>query len=268
MKSANKHDKRLIELFLEPVRKCAGYKPAFGQGSSKGLDLSGFNSLYGRDPFYAWIGLDDPLLYAAHKAAGGLTSVYRQIGVGSERLLRQIVMETLGLTSEQAAWRYHYSKEDQKQGVHILDAKISLADLHGGRKACFEGWIKKALSRVGGASKRAAPAGVAFEIRQGYKSADSKRQNADLRFGIRAYQERLLPVFVILSSQVSEPVVRRYRQDGMLVLTGLTGDDATVSTFAFFKEVVGYDLAGFFQRNSGSLRREIQSIVAKLLTPE
>lgn len=264
----SKKDQSLVELFLEPVRKCAEYKPAFGQGKSDGLTIADFQSLYGQDAFYAWIGLDDPLLYAAHKAAGGLTSVYRQVGVGSERLLRAIIMDSLDLASEQIDWRYNYPKADKKQGVHILDAKIAFGDLSSERKRIFDAWLKKALRQVApSTSRRRKPAGAAFEIRQGYKSADSKRQNADLRFGIRAYQAGLLPVFAILSSQVSDPVVRRYRSDGMLVLTGVPDKDTTVSTFAFFREVVGYDLAAFFKRNSSTLKKEVRSIIKALLTP-
>ncbi|MCX6277959.1 MAG: hypothetical protein NT004_07665 [Bacteroidetes bacterium] len=68
-----------------------------------GVSLSGFLKLYGSDPFYSWIGLDSSLMYAAHKAAGGMTSV----------------------------------RQTPKNGV-------------------------------------------VFEVRQGYKSKDSKRQNADI----------------------------------------------------------------------------------------
>lgn len=265
----NEQDTRLVELFLEPVRKCSTYKPAFGQGDSDGLTIADFQSLYGQDQFYAWIGLDDPLLYAAHKAAGGLTSVYRQVGVGSERLLRAIMMDSLHLSFEQMEWRYNYAKADKKQGVHILDAKIVLADLPSQPKQKFEVWLKRALKQVApSATRRRQPTGAAFEIRQGYKSADSKRQNADLRFGIRAYQAYLLPVFAILSSQVSDPVIRRYRSDGMLVLTGVPDGDSTISTFAFFKDVVGYDLAAFFERNSGHLKHEVRAVIKGLLTPE
>ena len=63
-------------------------------------------------------------------------------------------------------------------------------------------------------------------------------------------------------------MVRRYRSDGMLVLTGVPDGDATISTFAFFKDVVGYDLASFFKRNSPILKREVTSIIKGLLTPE
>ncbi len=264
----NKNDKRLTELFLEPIRKCANYKPAFGQARSKGFDLADFQTLYGQDSFYTWIGLDDPLLYAAHKAAGGLTSVYRQVGIGSERLLRAVIMDSLGLTNEQIDWEYRYPKPDGKTGVHILDAKIAISDLQKDSKTQFKDWLKNALKQVETSSQKKRPAGAAFEIRQGYKSADSKRQNADLRFGIRAYQSNLIPVFAVLSSQVSEPVIRRYKSDGMLVLTGVKNEDPTISTFSFFKEVVGYDLSAFFIRNSTMLKNEVRGIIKNLLTPD
>ena len=110
--------------------------------------------------------------------------------------------------------------------------------------------------------------GAIFEIRQGYKSADSKRQNADLRFGARAYQCGHIPVVAVLSSQVSETVIARYRDAGMLVLTGIRSDDPTVSTFAFFKEVVGYRLEDFFVRTSPRIRDVIHSLIKKLLSPK
>lgn len=262
-------DKQLVEVFLQPIRKCAKYRPVFGQGKSDGLTAAEFQSLYEQDPFYAWIGLDDPLLYAAHKAAGGLTSLYRQIGVGSERLLRAVLMNTLALNSDQIDWSYEYPKPDGNNGIHFLDAKISLADLTTPAKQRFGTWLKSASGEVlSSNSRRRKQTGAAFEIRQGYKSADSKRQNADLRFGIRAYQAGLLPVFAILSSQVSDPVLRRYRHDGILVLTGLPDGTATQSTFVFFRDVIGYDLAGFFTRNSKEPKSEVQAVIKALLTPE
>ena len=106
-----------------------------------------------------------------------------------------------------------------------------------------------------------------LEVRQGYKSADSKRQAADLRYGTRAYNDEYLPLIAIVSTQVSDPVCRRYRNAQILVLLGKTAADDD-STFAFFRDVVGYDLAGFFARNSGALRAEFEAILQKLLSPQ
>lgn len=264
-------DTALRETFLEPIRKCREYVPAFGRGRSgaeTGLDLPAFQLLYGADIFYAWLGLDSPSVYAAHKAAGGLTSVYRQIGVGSERIFRAVVMRTCGLTSEQIDWSYEYSKPDRTTAVHTLDACLRTNSLTGETLARFRKWLKDAKKVVTpGSSGNARITGAVFEVRQGYKSADSKRQNADLRYGIRAYQDGLLPIVAVMSSQVSVPVMRRYAGDGMLVLKGVLGDDPTVSTFAFFKEIVGFDLAAFFERNSAKIKKEVQDVVEYLLAP-
>lgn len=254
---------------MDPVRKCALYKPAFGQGRSAGLDLQEFQALYGADLFYTWLGLDDPVVYAAHRSAGGITSVYRQLGIGCERLFRRVLQISFGLDSKQTAWSYSYGKPNGDSGIHTLDAKVALEDLGGDHKQRFKSWLADVHSTAipqGGAA-RPMP-GAVFEVRQGYKSADSKRQNADLRFGMRAYQASLLPVFSLMSNQISAPVVRRYRADGMLVLLGVDDPSPLVSTYAFFKQIVGFDLAGFFRRNSDSIRTEMTEIVARLLTPE
>jgi hypothetical protein len=261
-------DAHLLEVFLAPIRKCAQYKPAFGQATSEGLEIAEFRTLYGADAFYAWLGPDEPILYAAHKAAGGLTSVYRQIGVGSERLVRAIFKQCLGLSDQQLRWGYEYEKASNTKGTHSLDARIRTSDLTAEARKRFSLWLAKCEGVVASKSfPLANVAGVVFEVRQGYKSADSKRQNADLRFGVHAYQGGLLPAFAILSAQVSEPVIRRYRSDGMLVLTGVLREDPTESTFAFFRQIVGYDLANFFVRNSPLLKAEINLVVKKLLSP-
>jgi hypothetical protein len=71
-----------LEKFLDPLKVCRNYRPKFGQGNSEeGLDITQFLSLYNSDPFYSWCGLNSNLMYAAHKAAGGMTSIYRQLGI-------------------------------------------------------------------------------------------------------------------------------------------------------------------------------------------
>jgi hypothetical protein len=261
------NDKNFFEVFLRPLWECKKYSPAFGRGkTTAGTSFGAFEEIYGGDPFYAWLGLNSEEVYAAHKAAGGLTSVYRQLGIGAERLFRAVLAEEYKLTEEQLSWSYEYSVSSAKTGVHTLDAKIMENDLLAERRCDFNKWTVNALKAVdvSGSPGRTVD-GVAFEVRQGYKSADSKRQNADLRFGIQAYRHGLLPAFAVFSNQVSKPVLTRYRADGMLVLTGTLSDDPTISTFAFFEQVVGYDMAGFFRRNTEAMAAEVQEIVSSLL---
>ena len=261
-------DEQYVGLFLAPLMECASYRPAFGQSGDEGVDLVSFQSLYGSDPLYHWVGLDSELMYAAHKAAGGMTSIYRQLGTGCERLFRQIIKDELRLSDEQAAWSYEYDKGDGNRAVHTLDARITIADVKNkDARERLQEWVQVAAMSLGLQKRRASSlVGAVFEIRQGYKSADSKRQAADIRFGIRAYEDAdLLPVIAILSTQASDVVCRRYRDNRLLVLRGhMSGQE---STFVFMRDVVGYDLAAFFQRNASGIRAEFSRIIGHLLTP-
>ena len=62
----NKSGRGCLSLVLEPIRICASYKPKFGQGAKgAGLTREQLHTLYRRDPFYSWFGLDNPMMYAA-----------------------------------------------------------------------------------------------------------------------------------------------------------------------------------------------------------
>ena len=66
-------DEHYKKLVLEPIYVCANYKPKMGQGRGEGYELEAFQELYRADPLYGWLGLDNPLMYVAHKVAGGMT---------------------------------------------------------------------------------------------------------------------------------------------------------------------------------------------------
>lgn len=110
-------DDQYFELLARALRACATYTPRFGMGRKAGYTLDQFQALYGSDPFYGWVGLDSPLMYAAHKAAGGMTSIYRQLGIGCQWLFHRLLQDQLGLTAEQAAWRYEVPVPNQKARV-------------------------------------------------------------------------------------------------------------------------------------------------------
>ncbi len=103
-------DDLYLRTLLEPIEVCATYRPKMGHGKGDGLSLADFQQLYGADPFYSWLGLDNPLMYAAHKAAGGMTSIYRQLGIGCERIFRLILQSQLELGPDQVVWSYTVPK--------------------------------------------------------------------------------------------------------------------------------------------------------------
>jgi hypothetical protein len=263
-------DSKYLETFLTPLRECAKYKPQLGGQADEGVSAADFIRLYSNDPLYNWVGLNSGSMYAAHKAAGGITSIYRQLGIGCERLVRQVIGDSLELLPEQLKWSYDVEKEDGSRGTLTLDARISVEDLQNQQhQTRLKAWLLAAGADLGlSAEKSSSLRGAVFEVRQGYKSADSKRQNADLRSALRAYSENLLPIVMVVSSQINQTVLRRYRSAHINILVGTWEGPATRNTFSFFSEVVGYDLKGFFERNQAVLRAQVESIVGTLLTTE
>lgn len=266
------NDAAYLDLVLEPIRVCAKYKPKFGQGAKgEGLTLAQFQKLYQSDPFYSWFGLDNPMMYAAHKAAGGMTSVYRQIGIGCEKLFRTAVKDALELSETDVTWSYDIPLPNGKTRTLYLDGRVPLKKIADKKKrARFHSWMKDSSESIGVAPKIFSTlTGTIFEVRQGYKSKDSKRQNADLANAATAYTKAYFPCAIILSAQIDGDILLRYRSEKWAVLTGIEGaNNPLISTYDFMRDVVGYDLAAFFKRNSKTLRTEIDSVLKALLAPE
>ena len=258
-----------LEIFLEPIRKCAYYTPKFGSSVRKqGLVLVDFKNLYGSDPFYSWIGLDSDLMYAAHKAAGGMTSVYRQIGIGCERLFREVLFDAAGYADRASVtWSYSAKTRSGEPKKLSLDGRLGLEDI--ARQDVRERtrkWLEDYCKQL---DIPAVPRrGAVFEIRQGYKSKDSKRQNADIDNATVAWSHGYLPVFAVFSSQIDSDIVLRYRNNRCGILTGIRDSGPFSSLYDFMDEVIGYDLAGFFEANRRTIRKEIEDILETLLRPE
>lgn len=265
-------DARYLKIVLDPIKVCAHYRPKFGQGSKGGgLTLTQFQTLYNGDPFYSWFGLDNPLMYAAHKAAGGMTSVYRQIGIGCEKLFRTILKDSLDLAAEDVIWSYALPLASGKTRTLSLDGRVPLDKIPNAEKRDrFRSWMKSYSEKIGVAPKVFdSLTGTVFEVRQGYKSKDSKRQNADIANAATAYTKGYLPCAVILSGQIDGDILLRYRMEKWGIVTGIVGaNDPLVSTYDFMREVVGYDMADFFKRNSDALHKEIDAVLKALLAPE
>ena len=119
-------DEKYISLVVDPIRVSSGYRPKFGQ-SGTGLELEGFAQLYEADPLCSWVGLDSPHVYAAHKAAGGMTSIYRQLGIGCERLFRAVLQDMFSLTEIQASWEYRIPSPSGQDRILKLDGRIDQA---------------------------------------------------------------------------------------------------------------------------------------------
>jgi hypothetical protein len=265
-------DQRYLAIVLDPLRVCASYRPKFGRGPGSGLSVSEFQALYRADPFYTWFGLDNPLMYAAHKAAGGMTSIYRQIGIGCERLFKTVLQDVLALPADDVRWSYEVAVDNAGRARTLsLDARIPLASVKDRvAKHRIHRWMATAADRLGVAKRIASSlTGPVFEVRQGYKSKDSKRQNADIANAATAYAKGYLPCAVILSTQIDTDIMMRYKGRGWVILTGTRGRaDPQESTYDFTREILGYDLAAFFERNTAAIMHEIDLVLKQLLAPK
>jgi hypothetical protein len=261
-------DCRYRELLLEPLRLCASYKPAFGKDRS-GVSIDGFKSMYGSDPLYHWVGLDVDLMYTAHKAAGGMTSVYRQLGTGCERFVRAIMKDEFCLSDEQINWDYTIERSDGSSRTLTLDARLDFNDLPSNPRVDeLKSWTNDVAQMLSFSQPQIETlTGSVFEIRQGYKSQDAKRQNADMQSAMRARNDCFVFVMAVVSSQISKTLRRRYQNSQMLVLTGNLSGDPLDDTFAFIEQVVGYPITSFFERNSSVIREEVGVVLQNLLSP-
>lgn len=263
----NKRDERYLEILQNRLDICKNYLPKFGTGNS--VSIEEFKRMHSEDPLYSWFGLDNPLIYAAHKAAGGITSVYRQIGMGCEELFQTILQDELDLDKEQVNWTYEIESDSGSTRELSLDARIAFSEISNTEKRkLVNDWANQfALDLKVSPKITKALDGVVFEVRQGYKSKDSKRQNADIYNITSAYASGYLPVFTVLSTQIDLDVASRYRSNKCPVLVGSLNESPFISTYSFFEKVISYDLAGFFERNSKVLKKKIDEIVETLLSP-
>lgn len=266
---SSERDARYLEIIVRAIRVCASYRPKMGRGLGTGVSVAEFQEIYGADPFYSWFGLGNPLMYAAHKAAGGMTSIYRQIGIGCERLFRAIVQDELGLSREDVCWSYSVTGANLKARKLTLDGRIPLdrvADPQ--RRRVVSDWVLASCKELGVAPEIANSLhGPIFEVRQGYKSKDSKRQNADIANAATAYTQAYLPCCLVLSTQMDADIVSRYRNERWVILTGHLGGSVLTSTYLFMRQVIGYDLAAFFRRHANTLREEVDRVLQALLRP-
>lgn len=70
---------------------------------------------------------------------------------------------------------------------------------------------------------------------------------------------------MVFSNQIPEQIARRYTTAGWLILRGTTATDPLTSTFAFARDIMGFDLADLLSRSSAQLRRETEAILSGVL---
>ena len=255
-----------VKIINDALNVCGRYKPKFGKGGRQGVTLDQFHEIYSADTFYSWFGLDSSQIYAAHRAAGGITSIYRQIGLAMEKIFRYILQEQLNLQPEDCHWRYSLPGSTR---VLKLDGRIEIELLKKKEnKKRVEQWIDRATAIIGLRERQIPFRGVVFECRQDYKSKDAKRQNADLDNAASIIGNNYLPCIALFSQQIDSDVTERYVQHHWLLLKGTLNGTVHDSVYVFSREILKYDLAKFFERNTKRFAQKMNVILDKLLRSE
>ena len=108
------------------------------------------------------------MMYAAHKAAGGMTSVYRQIGIGYEKLFRTVIRDSFGLSNTDVTWSYELPLPSGKTRTLSLDARVPLDKITDpAKRARFHDWMKQGADKLG----YSATARMAGQRQQGWPVA-------------------------------------------------------------------------------------------------
>ena len=149
-----------------------------------------------------------------------------------------------------------------------MDGRIALNDVRdAAARNRLEQWVQETYEKVLLPSEvRPQIRGVVFEVRQGYKSKDSKRQNADIANAAKAYSHLYVPALLLFSTQIDGDVAHRYRLANWVLLTGTLRGSPTASAYTFCRDVVGYDLANFFTRFSPRIKAEVENVLKTLLS--
>lgn len=174
-----------------------------------------------------------------------------------------MLQDHLGLSSEEAAWSYVIGSRK-----HSLDGRIEIDKV---RDKAAQSRVKQWMDDARRSAKLPDDTlqgikGCVFEVRQGHKSKDSKRQNADIANAANAYAHKYMPVIILFSTQIDSDVAKRYKERHWIILTGTTNGSSTESTYAFCREVIGYDLAAFFERRSKDVKKKVEDLLKTLLS--
>lgn len=157
-----------------------------------------------------------------------------------------------------------------KERTLSLDGRIILEKIPNDvvRQRCLN-WMSQVANDLHLASSvKDAMTGIVFEVRQGYKSKDSKRQNADIANASNAYANGYIPCLMVMSTQIDDDIVSRYKVAKWAILQGYVGETPFVSTYDFFDQIIGFDFVKFMRDNQEYFKEKINLVLEQLMKAE
>ena len=73
---------------------------------------------------------------------------------------------------------------------------------------------------------------------------------------------------MVMSAQIDDDIVARYNVANWAILQGFVETSPYVSTFSFFKQVIGFDFVEFMNSNQEYFKEKIQHVLEQLMRAE
>ena len=90
----------------------------------------------------------------------------------------------------------------------------------------------------------------------------------DIANASNAYANGYIPCLMVMSSQIDDDIVIRYRQAKWVILQGYPHLSRYESTYSFFRDVIGFDFASFMSENQEFFKAEIHGVLNQLMRAE
>jgi hypothetical protein len=242
-------DLEILEALWGPVLKIKpNLAPKMGTGEF--VYENDFLGIYRRDPLYGptALGFNSKAMYKAHQSLTRLTSLYRNVGTGTEAVVKLLIERCLGITPEQHRWQYHYTFNGSPR-TRTLDGAIRFEQIKNAKlRRRVRDWVRRHDPQA---------TGLVLEVREGYKSSDAKRSNGDKDAVLAARADNLVPVMLVLSDQIAATTVATYTKCGWNI-------EAGAQAYQFCAHVFGVDLLAVMERNPKFMNR-VRRHVRKLI---
>jgi hypothetical protein len=222
----------LLNIAIINIRKVLEFSPYKSYTGVKSREE--FQQLIARDPAFGVLGLDDERYVIARVGGNLVTSLHRKLGDMYQALFGYLLKKSFDLNENEL----HFSVEikiGERTQIRSTDGLI--------RKEKFNQQIPDSWMQY---------EGIGFEIRSCYQIGDSKRIQADYDMALALKSYKILPVMLIFCNTSLRSPVARLSKSWELY--------EGINSFDLVESITGFNLYSFLEKNSQTLKKEINNI--------
>lgn len=227
-------EREVLNIAVSNIRRVLEFSP---YKSYSGINSrEEFQILLSNDPAFGALGLDDERYVIARVGGNLITSLHRKIGDLYEGIFTYLLKETYGVSDDELHYGVEVKIGDRVQ-IRSTDGLIT--------KEKYKEFIPEQWLQFDG---------IGFEVRSCYQIGDSKRIQSDYDMSLALKANNINPVMLIMcGTSLKSPVTRLARSwelyEGM-------------NSFDLVRSITNFDLYGFLQANSQTLRAEIDRVLS------